>query len=120
MIKLIGKINFTLKNLFIKTSIVFREVRAPMGLSIFIVMICLLEFFQLSVIKQWHNFYNHLAAVCLPTAIILTHFAKRIARTQGPSWPRILGRLLPAGKLGRSDSQIGRSYRAKLRHFLSI
>ena len=28
--------------------------------------------------------------------------------------------LLPAGKLGRSDSQIGRSYSAKLRHFLSI
>ena len=52
-----------------------------MGLSIFIVMICLLEFFQLSVIKQRHNFYNHLVAVCLPTAIILTHFAKRIART---------------------------------------
>ena len=28
--------------------------------------------------------------------------------------------LLPAGKLGRSDSQKGRSYSAKLRHFLSI
>ena len=28
--------------------------------------------------------------------------------------------LLPAGKLGRSDSHIGRSYRAKLQHFLSI
>ena len=29
-------------------------------------------------------------------------------------------RLLPAGKLGKSDSQIGRSYSAKLQHFLSI
>ena len=28
--------------------------------------------------------------------------------------------LLPAGKLRRSDSQIGRSYNPKLRHFLSI
>ena len=36
---------------------------------------------------------------------------------QGPSWPRILGRSDPAGKLGRSDSQIGRSYSAKLWHF---
>ena len=28
--------------------------------------------------------------------------------------------LLPAGKLGRSDCQIGRSYSTKLRHFLSV
>ena len=28
--------------------------------------------------------------------------------------------LLPPGKIGRSDSQIGRSYSAKLQHFLSV
>ena len=33
---------------------------------------------------------------------------------QGSSWDLTL---LPPGKLGRSDSQIGRSYSAKLRYF---
>ena len=52
----------------------------------------------------------------------LTHVLEQSSQyhVQGPSWPRILGRSDSPVKLGRSDSQIGRSYSIKLRHFLSV
>ena len=66
-------------------------------------------------ISDWNPKNNYyLIIFCLSEPMILWAAGTKLAQNFREKW------LLPAGKLGRSDSKIGRSYSAKLRHFLSI
>ena len=71
---------------------------------------CFLMFLSLSHMVSWVR-----CGIWLYRFLIFTSFpGTKLAQNFREKW------LLPAGKLGRSDSQIGRSYSAKLRHCLSI
>ena len=100
------------------------------------------SYFSLSLKTNWVVFIEHVSAISLIISIctkqhrIIVHpklliffliyennfcgthkkhgTGTKLAQNFREKW------LLPAGQLGRSDSQIGRSYSAKLRHFLTI